>query len=214
VSRRPARRAQTARRTHLPPHSPGLRIGLLGGSFNPPHAAHRAISLLAMKRLRLDRVWWLVTPGNPLKDTRDLPPLEDRIAAAKAMANHPRIDVTGIEAVIGTQYSHDTIVHLLGECPDVRFIWLMGADNLRDFHRWKNWRAIADLLPIAVVDRGGVRAALTSPAAHTLARARIPERDAATLATRSPPAWVFLHGLKSELSSTALRAAKRPPAGG
>jgi nicotinate-nucleotide adenylyltransferase len=198
----------------LPPHGPGLRIGLLGGSFNPPHAAHRAISLFAMKRLRLDRVWWLVTPGNPLKDIRKLPPLDERVAAAQALARHPRIDVTGLEAVIGTQYSYDTIAYLVGECPGVRFVWIMGADNLKQFHRWKNWRGIASLVPIAVVDRGGVGAVLSGPAAHSLARARIAENLAGSLATRTPPAWVYLHGLKSALSSTALRAAKRAAARG
>lgn len=191
-----------------------MRIGLLGGSFNPPHAAHRAISLFAMKRLRLDRVWWLVTPGNPLKDTSGLPPLEERIASAKETADHPRIDVTGLEAVIGTQYSYDTLAYLVGECSGVRFVWIMGADNLKQFHRWKNWIGIAGLVPIAVIDRGGVQAALSGVAAHNLAYARIPESAAISLPNRRPPAWVYLHGFKSALSSTALRAAKRNAAGG
>ncbi len=193
-------------RAQLPPHAPGLRIGLFGGSFNPPHAGHRAASLFALKRLNLDRIWWLVTPGNPLKDASKLPPLDARVADARALARHPRIDVTGLESVIGTQYSYDTIAYLLGECPGVRFVWVMGADNLRNFHRWKNWRGIAARLPIAVVDRGGLsRSALAGPAAQTLARARIPESKAPTLARRTPPAFVFLHGLKMPLSSTALR---------
>jgi nicotinate-nucleotide adenylyltransferase len=183
-----------------------LRIGLFGGSFNPPHEAHRAVSLFALKRLQLDRVWWLVTPGNPLKDTSVLPPLEKRVAAAQAMAKHPRIDVTGLEAVIGTQFSHDTIAYLVKECPGVHFVWIMGADNLKDFHRWKNWREIAALVPIAVIDRGGIGfAAMGGPAGQALARVRVPESDAASLATRKAPAFVFLHGLKMPLSSTALR---------
>jgi nicotinate-nucleotide adenylyltransferase len=190
----------------LPLHAPGLRIGLFGGSFNPPHAAHRAVSLFAMKRLKLDRVWWLVTPGNPLKDTSALPPLEQRLAGAKAVARHPRIDVSGIEAVIGTQYSYDTIRYLVNECPGVRFVWIMGADNLKNFHRWKNWRGIAALVPIAVVDRGGLSGAASGPAVHALARARLPESAAARLAASVPPAWIVLHGLKMPLSSTALRA--------
>jgi nicotinate-nucleotide adenylyltransferase len=195
----------------LPPHAPGLRIGLLGGSFNPPHAAHRAISLFAMKRLGLDRMWWLVTPGNPLKDARQLPPLAERIAAAKRMARHPRIDVTGLEAVIKTRYSIDTLAWLMHRRQRVRFVWIMGADNLRDFHRWRDWRGIAALLPIAVVDRGSYSlSALASRAGQALSGRRIPEHAARSLPYCRPPAWVFLHGLKLPLSSTALRAKKIP----
>ena len=139
----------------LPIHADGMRIGLLGGSFNPPHEAHRAISLFALKRLKLDRIWWMVTPGNPLKDTSGLAPLEQRIAAARALAHHPRIDVTGLEAVIKTRYTYDTIRWLLTRCPGVNFVWIMGADNLRHFHRWQRWRDIASIIPIVVVDRLG-----------------------------------------------------------
>ncbi len=193
----------------LPPNAPGMRIGLFGGSFNPAHEAHRAVSLYAMKRLCLDRVWWLVTPGNPLKDNAGLPPLKARMQAAQATAAHPRIDVTGIEAVIGTKYSYDTIVKLQHECPQTRFVWIMGADNLKDFHRWKNWRGIAAIIPIAIIDRGGTGLSmLGSPAAQALARARIPEGLAGRLADRTPPAWVFLHGMKLALSSTKLRAGR------
>jgi nicotinate-nucleotide adenylyltransferase len=191
----------------LPPHSAGLRVGLFGGSFNPPHAAHRAASLFALKRLQLDAVWWLVTPGNPLKDTRALPPIEERLAASERAARHPRIRVTGIEATLGTRYTADTIAKLTSRCPEVRFVWIMGADNLRAFHHWRNWRDIAARVPIAVVDRGtaDVRANL-GLAFHALGWARISEAEATALATRKPPAWVFLHGLKLPLSSTALRA--------
>jgi nicotinate-nucleotide adenylyltransferase len=191
----------------LPPHARGLRIGLFGGTFDPPHEAHRAACLLAMKRLNLDRVWWMVTPGNPLKDTRGLAPLAERIAAANALANHPRIVVTGFEAEMRTRYTYDTVARLVALCPDVRFVWIMGADNLRSFHRWQKWRAIADLVPIAVVDRVGPSLyAAAGTAAHALSRFRIPESAARTLPGRKPPAWVFLHGLKSSLSSTELRA--------
>jgi nicotinate-nucleotide adenylyltransferase len=191
----------------LPPHAPGLRIGLFGGTFDPPHAAHLAATLLAMKRLKLDRVWWLVTPGNPLKDTRGLQPLAQRLAAARALTGHPRIDVTGLEAVINTRYTYDTLDFLVRRCPGVRFVWIMGADNLRSLPRWQKWRGIAELMPMAVVDRVGPSLyAAGGRAAQALARYRIPERDAASLADRNPPAWVYLHGLKSPLSSTALRA--------
>src|SRR5581483_9347996 len=141
--------------TVLPPHAPGLRIGLFGGTFDPPHQAHLGAALLAMKKLRLDRVWWLVTPGNPLKNTSGLAPLAERIAAARALAHHPRIDVTGLEAVINTRYTYDTVSWLVARCPKVHFVWIMGADNLRSFHRWQKWRQIAQLVPIAVVDRLG-----------------------------------------------------------
>ena len=194
----------------LPPHARGLRIGLFGGTFDPPHAAHRAACLLAMQRLGLDRVWWLVTPGNPLKDTRGLAPLAERIAAARALASHPRIDVTDIEAHIRTRYTYDTVSSLIARCPGVHFVWIMGADNLRSFHRWQKWRAIADLLPIAVVDRVGPSLYATAGiAGQALGRFRIRESAARSLPRRRPPAWVFLHGLKSPLSSTALRALRK-----
>jgi nicotinate-nucleotide adenylyltransferase len=192
-----------------------MRIGLFGGTFDPPHAAHVGATLLAMKRLQLDRVWWLITPGNPLKDTRGLQPLESRMAAARTLTRHPRIQVTGLEAVIKTRYTYDTLEYLVRRCPEVRFVWVMGADNLRSFYRWQNWRGIANLLPMAVVDRMGSSLYATSGrAAQALARYRLPERLASTLAGRKPPVWVYLHGLKSPLSSTALRALRRGHAGG
>jgi nicotinate-nucleotide adenylyltransferase len=194
----------------LPPHAPGMRIGLFGGTFDPPHAAHVGASLLAIKRLKLDRIWWLVTPGNPLKDTRGLQPLEKRIASARALTHHPRIDVTGLEAVINTRYTYDTLKFLKRRCPGVEFVWVMGADNLRSFYRWQNWRGIASLMPMAVIDRMGSSLYATGGRApQALARYRLPERMAATLAGREPPAWLYLHGLKSPLSSTALRALRR-----
>jgi nicotinate-nucleotide adenylyltransferase len=184
-----------------------MRIGLFGGTFDPPHLAHLGAAMLALKRLKLDRVWWLVTPGNPLKNTTGLAPLAKRLAAARALARHPRIDVTGIEAVIKTRYTYDTIVWLKARCPGVRFVWIMGADNLRSFHRWQRWRGIAKLVPLVVIDRLGPSLyAGASPAGQAMRHARIAEHNAACLPGRKPPAWTFLHGLKSSLSSTALRA--------
>ena len=196
-------------RVVLPPNAPGMRIGLFGGTFDPAHAAHRAACLLALRRLGLDRVWWLVTPGNPLKDTKGLAPLATRVAAAQALAHHPRIDVTDLEAELGTPYTYETVSYLRRRCPGVHFVWFMGADNLRSFHRWQRWRGIAQLVPIAVIDRLGPSLYATgSAAAQALARYRLPEAAAMKLADHKPPAWIYLHGLKSPLSSTALRAAR------
>jgi nicotinate-nucleotide adenylyltransferase len=200
-------------RIPFPNASEGLRVGLLGGSFNPPHAAHRELSLFALKRLQLDRVWWLVSPGNPLKDTRALPVLEARLSAARAIADHPAIHVTGIEAALNTRYTVDTIAALRRRFANVRFVWLMGADNLAQFHRWRAWENIARQVPLAVIDRptDSFRA-LASPAAQALAKYRHNESLAAQLADFDAPAWMFLHGMKSPLSSTELRShTKSPP---
>ncbi|MBS7697307.1 MULTISPECIES: nicotinate-nucleotide adenylyltransferase [unclassified Chelatococcus] len=197
----------------LPPHGPGLAIGLFGGTFNPPHEGHRLASLVAMKRLGLDRVWWIVTPGNPLKDNARLPPLAERMAAAKAVAEHPRIDITGFESAIGTRFTYDTLAYLRRRCPRTRFVWIMGADNLGTFHRWQNWRAIAALMPIVIVDRPGATIkAARAPAAVALHSMRMSERSAGALPGAAPPAWVFLHGPRSAQSSTALRAQANLPA--
>ena len=196
----------------LPPFAPGQRIGLLGGTFDPPHAGHRLISELALRRLRLDRLWWLVTPGNPLKDTDGLAATRARVAAARRLARDPRIAVTGFEAEIGSRYTYQTIAWLSRRAPGVRFVWIMGADNLSQFHRWRRWRDIADLAPIAVIDRpGSTLKALAGPAGTALCRFRRPEAEAARFAAAPPPAMLFLHGPRSEQSSTALRldAARR-----
>jgi nicotinate-nucleotide adenylyltransferase len=199
--------ARSASSSHeIPFHTDGMRIGLLGGSFNPPHAAHRAISRFAIKRLQLDRVWWLVTPGNPLKEQGGLRDLEERAAAARKMADDPRIDVSCLESVIGTRYTVDTITYLRRRASGLRLVWIMGADNLAQFHRWENWRRIASEVPMAVIDRPPQSfRALAAPAALALARYRIPECDAGRLADHRAPAWVFLTGLRSSLSSTGLR---------
>ena len=190
----------------IPLYTNGMRIGLLGGSFNPPHLAHRAISLFAIKRLKLDRVWWLVTPGNPLKDNGGLHDLDARAEAARKIADDPRIDISCLEAVIGVRYTVDTIIHLRRRVSGVHFVWIMGADNLAQFHRWKDWRRIASEVPIAVIDRPPQSfRALAAPAAQALARYRLPENQAARLAEQHTPAWVFLSGMKLSLSSTGLR---------
>ena len=155
-----------------------MRIGLLGGSFNPPHDAHRAISLFAIKRLKLDRVWWLVSPGNPLKDHAALRDLDERADAARNMANDPRIDVSCLEAVIGTRYTVDTVSYLRRRASGLRFVWIMGADNLAQFHRWQNWRRIAD--------RGADRGDRPSAAKFSRAgRARSPGAGALSPARKS-----------------------------
>lgn len=194
----------------LPPHASGQRIGLFGGSFDPPHEGHRAASLLALRRLRLDRVWWLVSPGNPLKDTRDLPDLAHRLVAAEKVARHPRIVVTGFEATLGSPYTYETILYLRHRCLGLHFVWVMGADNLVGFHRWKRWRDIADLVPIAVVDRPGATLKATrSRAGQILAPYRQAEAAGSRLALARPPAFMFLHGPRSDISSTELRETRR-----
>ena len=187
--------------------SRGMRIGLLGGTFNPPHAAHREISLTALKRLGLDRVWWLVTPGNPLKDAAKLPKLEERVEAATRMARHPHIEVTGFSGE--SVYTADLLQQLKRRFPGVNFVWLMGADNLAAFDRWRDWESIFAAIPIAVLDRPGFRLkARASKAAQRFALYMVDESDVGGLALLEPPAWTILTHKLSPLSSTALRAKK------
>ncbi|WP_313899338.1 nicotinate-nucleotide adenylyltransferase [Methylobacterium sp. E-065] len=193
-------------RLNLPPNAPGMRIGLYGGSFNPAHLGHRHVTLMAMRRLGLDRVWWLVSPGNPLKSRNALPAVADRCALASRIARHPRIAVTGFEATLGVRFTVQTLRFLRRRCPGIHFIWIMGADSLGTFHRWKGFSEIARLMPIAVIDRPGwTMTPLSARASQRLAKARIPEEAASTLALRRPPAWTFLHGPRSSLSSTEIR---------
>jgi nicotinate-nucleotide adenylyltransferase len=190
----------------LPLHAPRMTIGLFGGSFNPPHAGHRLVTLTALNRLGLDRIWWIVTPGNPLKDTRQLPPLEERLAACRSLMPEPRIDITGFERDIGTRYTLDSLRYLKRRCPAVRFVWIMGADNLVQFHRWQGWRDIAKLMPIAIIDRPRVTLKATaSTAAHRLQRVRWPESQAQALKRAKAPAMIYIHGKRSSLSSSAIR---------
>jgi len=190
-----------------PMAAPSMSIGLLGGSFNPAHEAHREISLTALKRLGLDQVWWLVAPGNPLKESAKLPSLENRVAAARKLANSPRIEVTGFSG--GSLYTVDLVTALKRRFPGVNFVWLMGADNLAQFHRWRAWDKIFARTPIAVLDRPGFRLkARAGMAAQRFAPYRVDESDARGLARLEPPAWTILTHRLSGLSSTALRAKK------
>lgn len=191
-----------------PPAPRGRRVGLMGGSFNPPHDGHRLAAEEALQRLGLDELWWIVTPGNPLKSHGDLKPLTDRMRAVRAMALDPRMRVTSFEAVLGSPYTAVTLQFLKRRYPTVRFVWVMGADNLATFHRWQDWRGIAAAMPIAVVDRPDHRLpALASKTAKALERSRIPEAKARDLASMPPPAWVFLTNPLAPHSSTAIRQA-------
>ena len=190
------------------PIAPGLRIGLLGGSFNPAHEGHLYVSEVALKRLGLDYVWWLVTPQNPLKSANALLPFEARMKQARAMAVHPRIVVVDIERALGTHYSIDTLTRLRRRFREVEFVWLMGSDNLEIFHRWRRWQEIARLVPIAVVQRpGSVLAMLSSKA---IARFR-PRRVCEGKRLCAPPCIVVLDGHRNAQSSTALRAKALAP---
>jgi nicotinate-nucleotide adenylyltransferase len=193
----------------MPRQSGRLRIGLLGGSFNPPHAGHRLISRIALERLGLDAVWWLVTPGNPLKNISTLPSLAARMASCTHITSDPRIMPVAVEAALGTRFTADTLAALSSRWPQIRFVWLMGADNLAQFHKWRDWQNIAQTMPIAVLDRpGATHRALRAPAAIALSRYRLPEASAKALATTQAPSWMFLHGERSQLSSTLLRKQK------
>ncbi len=195
--------------TTLPPSGAGMRIGLFGGSFNPIHDGHRLVIEEMLRRLELDALWVLVTPGNPLKDHRDLAPLQERVEAARRFLPHPKVRVTGFEAAHGFTYSWQTVRFLHQTLPDRRFVWIMGADNLAGFHRWERWRNIAATMPIAVYVRpGSSRLAPASMAAGYLGRWRLDEEQAGQLALRKPRAWVYLHGRQSPLSSSAIRAGK------
>lgn len=193
------------------PHAaPGQRIGLLGGSFNPPHRAHVAISEAVLARLGLDAMWWIVTPGNPLKSHDELAPLDERLAACRALVTNPKIHITALEADLGSAATAVTLSFLKKRFPGVRFVWVMGGDNLAGFHRWAAWRQISRLMPFVVADRPQWRLpALASPAARALARFRIPDAAAGTLPLRSPPAWLYLTLPLSPESSTEIRQARR-----
>ncbi|MFC5444565.1 nicotinate-nucleotide adenylyltransferase [Rhizobium halophytocola] len=191
------------------PHTErGMVVGLFGGSFNPPHHGHALVAEIALRRLKLDQLWWMVTPGNPLKSTSGLAPLSKRLALSEEMAADPRIKVTAFEKQLGTSYTAKTLDYVKARNHDVHFVWIMGADNLKNFHHWQRWHHIASTFPIAVIDRPGATLSyLSSKMARTFDYARIDESDAGTLWKRKAPAWTFIHGPRSPLSSTALREA-------
>lgn len=194
----------------MPHVEKGMQVGLFGGSFNPPHAGHALVTEIALRRLVLDQIWWIVTPGNPLKDATQLLPLAERLRLSERIAKDPRIEVTAFEASHNIRYTADTLALIKARNPGVDFVWIMGADNLRDFHRWQRWRTIAETMPIAVIDRPGATLAfLSSMMAKTFDHARVDETDAPRLARMKPPAWTFIHGPRSLLSSTAIRNAAK-----
>ena len=193
-----------------------LRIGLLGGSFNPAHAGHLHISKLALQRLGLDYVWWLVSPQNPLKPITGMAPLADRLRGAAAVAGrHPRLRVSAIEARLGTRYTVDTLSALRRHFPATRFVWLMGADNLAQVVRWRQWSRIFHLVAIAVFDRGSYSMrALAGKAARRFRRFRVTPGGARSLASTSLPAWAFLPTPLDASSATVIRAERSKGQGG
>ncbi|MEM6713019.1 MAG: nicotinate-nucleotide adenylyltransferase [Pseudomonadota bacterium] len=196
-------------RVRLPYVGPRQSVGLYGGSFDPVHDGHVLVAERAFKALRLDWVWWLVTPGNPLKGHDPSHGLDARLHAVRRHAPHPRRKVLGIEEPLGVRYTADTVAMLTTMMPHVRFVWLMGADNLASFHRWNQWRSIAARVPIAVIDRPGARhAALSAPMALTLGQVRLDSDDAALVSQVKAPAWTLSRGPLSPLSSTQLRASR------
>jgi nicotinate-nucleotide adenylyltransferase len=185
----------------------GRTIGLLGGSFDPPHKGHVNITLEALKRFQLDEVWWLVSPGNPLKSEGPAG-LDRRMAAARAIMDHPRVRISDFEARSGTRYTAETLRALMRAFPETRFVWLMGADNLAQFHLWQDWQWIMESVPVGVLARPGQQiSARLSVAASRYERFRLRGRQAARLARSEPPAWCFINLPMVNLSSTAIRAA-------
>ncbi len=181
------------------------RIGLLGGSFNPAHQGHRRLSVFALQQLALDEVWWLVSPQNPLKPTEGMAPFADRFQNAQTVAAHPRIRVSDVETKLGTRFTADTVKTLTSTVRNARFVWLMGADNLAQLHRWHRWRDLCRSVPVAIVDRpGATYAALASPAAAALSRYRY-KAAPSSFAGQAPPTWIFLFGFRDSTSATALR---------
>lgn len=194
----------------LPATANGMKIGLFGGSFNPPHEGHVHVCETALKRGQLDQIWWLVTPGNPLKDTSELESLAGRIKKCEEIITHPKMRVTAFEAKYNLNYTQQTLSKLMQIKPNLNFVWVMGADNLKGFHKWQNWRDIAGQMPMMIIDRPGSTLSYRSAkAAIALSRYRIDETDSELLAHMRAPAWSFIHAPRSSLSSTAIRQARK-----
>lgn len=194
--------------------TPGMTVGLFGGSFNPAHDGHAHVAETALRRLGLDRVVWLVSPQNPLKDARDSAPLDERMAsaagAAKLAASGPSMIISDVETRMGTQWTIDTLRALVARHPGVRFVWLMGSDNLASFHRWRGWTDIMRLMPMAVIARpGSLLDSRTAPAAARFGAARVPSEKARLLPLMEAPAWTYLTAPLNPRSSTAVRAAAK-----
>jgi nicotinate-nucleotide adenylyltransferase len=189
-----------------PATSPGLKVGLLGGSFNPAHEGHRLVSTMSMRQLGLDQVWWLVSPQNPLKPESGMAPLDERLEGAREAADHPRIIITDIENQLGTRYTVDTVHALQQRFRDVRFVWLMGADNMIQLPKWSKWHELVDTIPIAIYPRPGFTLkARLSPAASTYRSAWLDGSDAALLSSLAAPALCFLEGPQDSISATSIR---------
>ena len=193
-------------RQGFPIARPGMRIGILGGSFDPAHRGHALITREALRHFDLDQVWWMISPGNPLK--REGPaPMAQRIAQAQQIMRDPRVVITDIEARLGTRFTADTLAHLQALYPGVRFVWLMGADNLVQFDKWDHWRDIMERVPIGVLARPGWRMrGRKARAARIYAQAELPARFSHALANAQTPAWSFVNIPMSPLSSSAIRA--------
>ena len=184
----------------------GMKIGLLGGSFNPAHDGHLAMSLYALQQLGLDQIWWMVSPQNPLKKASDMAPLTRRMAYAKRVAAHPRINVTDIETSLGTHYTADTLRALKRRFPGARFVWLMGADNLTQIPRWKDWQDIFRIVPVAVFRRPAYPAGRgLGKAALRFAQAWRAASKAKNLARTKSPAWLILDNKLNYHSATRIR---------
>ncbi len=196
-------------RSEFPQARPGQSIGLFGGSFDPPHAGHVHVTREALKRFGLDRVWWLVSPGNVLK-ARGPAPMDERVQAAREIMDHPRVTVTDIESRLGTRATADTLARLRALYPGVRFVWLMGADNLAQFHLWRDWENIIETVPLGVLARPGDRiSARMSPAARIYRRFRISGLASQSLIHAGAPAWCFVNVPMVDQSSTAIRAQRQ-----
>lgn len=209
----PAPQAQGPRRGMLRDGldlAPGMRVGLFGGSFNPAHDGHAHVAETAMTRLDLDRVVWLVSPQNPLKSRSETAPLADRMASARGLAHGPSMIISDFETRAGTWWTIDTLRALKVRHPGVKFVWIMGADNLAGFHRWRGWTDIMRLMPMAVISRpGSLLESRGAPAAARFARARVPAEQARLLPDLEAPAWTYLAAPLNHKSSTAIRAARR-----